>query len=373
MDDYRKYCERPVRKKDSVTHSLYDTPWSHDKESDDSDDEEMLPMGEFWPIPEEDWTVVERSHGKPRCTNSSDRGRAQNPGRKLDNSGLCCDELDDIIDTEALLINRNEATRIVDTLPEIETEMETVIVNVKPIVRKRPDGIGAVPIDIADGRDNCPVNVVVTPRGREHQNRGIRTQVGELFPEGLEVIPNEMAEEATMGDLADICEVITSHISAKSPIVASSAISFGITSKTTSMNATTKDDVIVRPAPRQVMVEVLEETKTDENTIAECTYGILDKNETTKQKVSTELLDMSQKLITREFFELAKEARIVRVEKTPSFLMNEVLPQITEITRPMCNSISWKIEEDIEQSVESLCEGTMEVPTIRFDEVDEVA
>ena len=234
MDDYRKYCERPVRKKDSVTHSMYDTPWSHNKESDDSDDEEMLPMGEFWPIPEEDWTVVERSHGKPRCTNSSDRGRAQNPGRKLDNSGLCCDELDDIVDMEALLINRNEATRIVDTLPEIETEMETVIVNVKPIVRKRTDGIGAVPIDITDGRDNCPVNVVVTPRGREHQNRGIRTQAGELFPEGLEVIQNEMAEEATTGDLADICEVIT---------------------KTTAMNATTKDDVIVRPAPRQVMVE----------------------------------------------------------------------------------------------------------------------
>ena len=77
---------------------MYDNPGLHNKESDNSDDEEMLPMGEFWPIPEEDWTVVERSHGKPRCTNGSDRGRAQNPGRKLDNSGLCCDELDDIID-----------------------------------------------------------------------------------------------------------------------------------------------------------------------------------------------------------------------------------------------------------------------------------
>ena len=48
--------------------------------------------------------MVERSHGKPRSTNGSDRGRVQNPGRKLDKSGLCCDELDDITDTEALLI-----------------------------------------------------------------------------------------------------------------------------------------------------------------------------------------------------------------------------------------------------------------------------
>ena len=44
------------------------------------------------------------------------------------------------------------------------------------------------------------------------------------------------------------------------------------------------------------------------------------------------------------------------MRKTPSVRMNEVIPQITEITRPMCNYISWKIEEDMEQSVESLCD-----------------
>ena len=141
--------------------------------------------------------------------------------------------------------------------------------------------------DITDGRVSCPVNVVVNPRVSEHQNRGIRIQAGELFPEGLEVIPKEMAEEASTGDLADnlpknIEEVFT---------------------KTTAMNSTTKDDVIVRPAPRQVLLEVLEETRTDDTTIEECTYGILDTNETTKRKVSTKLLDISQQLITRGFLE----------------------------------------------------------------------
>ena len=283
-----------MRKKDSVTHSMYDTPVSHNKESDDSDDEEMLPMGAFWPIPEEDWTVVERSHGKPRSTYGSDRGRVQNPGRKLDKSGLCCDELDDITDMEALLINRSEASRIVETPPEIETAMETVIVNDKPIVCKRPNVIGAVPSEITDGRVNCPVNVVVTPRVREHQNRGNVTQAGELFPERLKVIPKEMAEEASTVDRAykqpkNIYELFT---------------------KTTAMNSTTKDDEIVRPVPRQMLVEVLEETRTDDTTIEECTYGILDENETTKRKVSTELLDISQQLIARGYLELAEEARI---------------------------------------------------------------
>ena len=196
------------------------------------------------------------------------------PGRKLDISGLCCDELDEIIDTEALLSYRNEATRIVDTLPEIETGKETVIVKVKPIVGKQPDGIGAVSIDITDGRDNCPVNVVVATRGGEHQNCGTKTQAGEWFPEGLKVIPNEMAEGATTGELTDTCEIVV---------------------KTTAMNATTKDDVILRSSPRQVMVEVLGETRMDEN------YDILDRDETTKRKVSMELLDMPHKFITRGF------------------------------------------------------------------------
>ena len=148
---------------------------------------------------------------------------------------------------------------------------------------KRPNVIVVVPSKITDRRVNCPANVVLTPRVREHQNRGIGTQAGELFPEGLEVVPEEMAEEASTGDLADnqpqnIYELFT---------------------KTTVMNSTTNYDEIVRPAPRRVLVEVTEDASTDDTTIEKCTYEILDKNETTKWKVSTELLDISQQLVTR--------------------------------------------------------------------------
>ena len=82
FDDYREYCEQPVRKKDSTTHSMYNTPVSHNTESDDSDSEEMLPTGAFWPIPEsEEWTVVKRSHGNLGGTIGSGRDRFQNPGK----------------------------------------------------------------------------------------------------------------------------------------------------------------------------------------------------------------------------------------------------------------------------------------------------
>ena len=140
---------------------------------------------------------MKRPQKKPRGNHGSDRGRTDIPGRKLDKFGLYYDELEEIINTEALLGARGEAPWITEMLPDIQTEKETVTVKVKPIVEKEPDGIGAVLIDIADGRDNCLVNVVISPQGREHQKMGIRTKTEELFSDGLKVIPNKMAEEAS--------------------------------------------------------------------------------------------------------------------------------------------------------------------------------
>ena len=59
MDDHRKCCDRPVIKKDSVMLYSSGNPWSHLEESDNSEDEEISPTEEFWPIPEDEWTVVE--------------------------------------------------------------------------------------------------------------------------------------------------------------------------------------------------------------------------------------------------------------------------------------------------------------------------
>ena len=321
-------------------------PWSHVRESDDSEDEETSPTEEFWPIPEDGWTLVERSHGKTRGNSGGYKGRNHNSGGKLDNVGLRYDELDDIIDTKVLSNYRKEVVRITDTFPKTTTDIGTVIVDVKPIVKKQPDRLEVESIDRTDGQDNCLVNMVLTPRERERQYSGIRTRAGELLPESREGIPNEMTEEVTTGGLADGCEVVT---------------------KTTAMKAITKDDVIIRPVPRLLSIEVVEETRRNENTFEEYTDGHLVKDETTKLSVSTELVDLSQKLITRGFLELAEEARIVDVRLTPSCCMNEIIQQITETTEPMGRDISWKIEEVMEQSVDYFCDVAMKVPTAKFD------
>ena len=84
------------------------TRWSHDRESDDSEDEETSPTEEYWAIPDDGWTLVERSHGKPRGISDGHRNRTEDSDGKLDNVGLRYDELDDIMDTKVLSNYRKE-------------------------------------------------------------------------------------------------------------------------------------------------------------------------------------------------------------------------------------------------------------------------
>ena len=266
---------------------MYNTPVSHNIDSDDSDSEEMLPMGAFWPIPEdEEWTMVERSHGSLRGAKGIDGDRFHNSGEKLDHSGLRCGQLDYINETdnhstrsEVLLLSRREATQYDNTPPGIETAMESAIASGKPAVCKRPNVIVVVPSKITDRRVNCPVNVALTPQVMVHKSLVIGTQAEELFPEELEVVPEEMAEEASMGDLAD------NH-----PLNV-----YKLYTQTTVTNLPMDYDQIERLAPRRVLVEVAEEASTEDTTIEKCMYEVMDKNET---KVCTELLEVPQQLVS---------------------------------------------------------------------------
>ena len=225
---------------------MYNTPMSHKIDSDDSDSEEMLPMGAFWPIPEdEEWTRVERSHGSLRGAKGINGDRFHNSGEKLDHSGVRCGQLDYINETdnhstrsEVLLLSRREATQYDNTPPGIETAMESAIASGKPAVCKRPNVIVVGPSKITDRQVNCHVNVVLPPQLMAHKSLGIGTQAEELIPEKLEVVPEDMAEEASMGDLAD-----------NQPLNV-----YELYTKTTVTNLPTDYDQIERPAPRRVLM-----------------------------------------------------------------------------------------------------------------------
>ena len=145
-------------------------------------------------------------------------------------------------------------------------------------------------------------------------------------------IPDMRAEEVSTGDMADNLPLSVNELH----------------TMTTVTILPTDYDGIERPAPRRVLVEVAEEASIDDTTIEKCMYEVLDNNETTERKLSTELLEIPQQSVTRGFLELAEEARKkIGVEKKQSFVVEEVLPQITEMTRPMIEPVSWTIGEDL--------------------------
>ena len=87
MVDVVEYCDRPVRKKDGGMLNPNNIPWTHHNESDDSDEEDVVPLGEFWHIPEDEWTVVVRPQKKTRGNQGGSRVSPTPPVKKLTNSG----------------------------------------------------------------------------------------------------------------------------------------------------------------------------------------------------------------------------------------------------------------------------------------------
>ena len=156
----------------------------------------------------------------------------------------------------------------------------------------------------------------------------------------IQRLPDQTAEEASTGGSADNQPLSINQIY----------------TRTTVTNLPTDYVEIGRPAPLWVPVEVAEEASTDDTTNEQCIYEILDNNKTTDRKLSMELLEIPQ-----------QSARNICAKKKQCFLVEEVLPQVTEMTRPIIELVSWTTEEDLGQSVEVHREGAARVPTDKFE------
>ena len=180
--------------------------------------------------------------------------------------------------------------------------------NVKPAVRKRPNVIVVGPRKTADRPVTCPVNVVPTPQGEVLKSRCVGTHAGELFPEEPDVVPAEMAKEASTEGPTDkqdlqndrnfnrsLCTTLTTVCVEKPkprtqrpPDMMAEEASTGDTAdnqplsanqlytRTTAMNLLTDYVEIERPAPGQVQVDVAGEASTDDTTNEQCIYEVLE-------------------------------------------------------------------------------------------------
>ena len=80
-----------------------------------------------------------------------------------------------------------------------------------------------------------------------------------------------------------------------------------------------------------------------------------------------DFLEIPQPSFTRGFLELAEEARNVYIENEQCFLVDEVLPQVTGMTRPVIEPVSWTLEEKPGQLVKVTREGALRVPPEKFE------
>ena len=73
----------------------YNDPNPPYPDSDESDIDDVLPLGALRPSPEEvEWTIVGKSHSSQRYDKDIDCNPLQYTRNKLDRSGMCCKQLD---------------------------------------------------------------------------------------------------------------------------------------------------------------------------------------------------------------------------------------------------------------------------------------
>ena len=114
-------------------------------------------------------------------------------------------------------------------------------------------------------------------------------------------------------------------------------------------------------------VTVAKEASTDGATNKQCVYEVLDNKKTTTTKVSMNFIEIPQPSFTREFLELAEEARNVSIENEQCFLVDEVLPQVTGMTRRVIEPVTWPLEEKLGQLVKVTRDGALRVPPENFE------
>ena len=137
--------------------------------------------------------------------------------------------------------------------------------------------------------------------------------------------------------------------------------------KTTSTKLPTDYVEILKPALPRVSVTVAEEASTDGATNKQCVYEVLDNKKTTTTKVSMDFLEIPQPSFTRGFLELAEEARNVCIENEQCFLVDEVLPQVTGMTRRVIEPVSWPLQDKLRQLVKVTRDGALRVPPEKFE------
>ena len=186
-------------------------------------------------------------------------------------------------------------------------------------------------------------DIVPMPQAVVHANRDFGTIASKLYPEVPNVVP-ATGTNVTYNEDATIEQYPSDDRKGQ---------------MTTITKLPTDPIVNRKPALLGVPVIVAEEVNTKDTTNEQYLYDIKSDTKTTSVELPMEFLEVSRTSLTRGFLEMAEEARHVCVRSEQCFMVDADLSQVTGTTNPVCDPSPWSLGEELRQYIRVKQEGAL--------------
>ena len=338
--------------------------WPNNVDSDDSEDDDVLPQEEYWALPDDGWTLVERPQVKSRGvrfkTNVSNDAR---DGGILEERNYY-DALENFVDDSALLKYKRKEIRNTNVRVEASYERREVTVDVPlpmyvqpdrlplsprddvtPIVSDNPDRSIGLPTVDTDGVNVGQEYMEQTLYNSENDSVTIMEQEVESWPVpsvvGQCIIKEEVNSEGSPAEQVLITET-------SKPMVSTQLLKL-------SQECWTKGFLKLAEEAKLVVANSV-------------TFGVIEEDvqrspEVTMPAAQTDLRNLPCKRIAGAFLRLAEEALLVDVGLTTSDGMEEIGPQRCGFGEAISKDISWRREDIVDRSVDFGLKEAIRMPT----------
>ena len=329
----------------------------------------MLPQEEYWALPDEGWTLVEKPPVKSRGvrfkTNISKDAR---DGGILEERNYY-DALEDFVDDSALLKYKRKEIRNTNVRVEASYERREVTVDVPlpmyvqpdrltlrqrddvtPIVSDNPDRSIGLPTVDTDGVNVAREYMEQTLYNSENDSVTIMEQEVESWPVpsvvGQFIIKEEVNTEESPAEQVLITET-------SKPMVSTQLVKL-------SQECWTKGFLKLAEEAKLVVANSV-------------TFGGIEEDvqrspEVTMPAAQPDLRNLPCKRITGAFLRLAEEALLVDVGLTTFDGMKEIGPQRCGFGEAISKEISWRREDIVDRSVDFVLREAMRMPTSVVEE-----
>ena len=368
-DDFRNFYEEPDIRVNSALIMSLGSRWPNSVESDDSEDDDVLPQEEYWALPDDGWTLVENPQVKSRGvrfkTNISNDAR---DGGILEERNYY-DALEDFVDDSDLLNYKRKEIRNTNVRVEASYERREVTVDVPlpmyvqldrltlsprddvtPIVSDEPDRLIGLPTVDTDGVNVAQDNKEQTLYNSESDSVTIMEQGMELWP-----VPSEVGQ----------CIIKEEVITDESPAEQ------GFITETTKPMVSIQLVKLSQECWTKGVLQLAEEAKlvvTSSVTFGGIEGDVQRSPEVTMPAVQTDLRNLPCKRIAGAFLRLAEEALLVDVGLTTVDGMEEIGPQRCGFGEAISKDISWRREDIVDRSVDFVLKEAMRMPTSVVEE-----